>query len=278
MIKPNYYGQRGDDFLLWLPFLERESKGYFVEVGALDGKRFSNTYSFEEQGWTGVCVEAHPDYIELVRQNRPKSNVIFAAAGDEIGTVTFYANSRGSLSTLNPGQEEHFKTYGVYFTGFEEHQVPMLTLTQMLAEANAPHKIDVLSIDVEGAEMLVLNGMDWSTYQAQVIIIEADGGEAEQRIDEFFARIGYHKARNYFGNVIYCRQQTDAQLIAKTEVNCIAIHTPHPLDKHEPIQHIQVVNSQPILPQREIESVSFLSRFYQKLSHYGKRLLKKVTT
>jgi len=277
MIKPNYYGQRGDDFLLWLPFLERETQGYFVEVGALDGKRFSNTYSFEEQGWTGICIEAHADYIDIIKRNRPNSQVVFAAVGDETGTVTFYANSRGSLSTLDPTLEERYKKgYGIYFTGFEERQVPMLTLAQILAEANAPKSIDVLSIDVEGAEMRVLNGMDWEQYQVRVIIIEADGDDVEQELDNFFGQIGYHKARNYHGNGIYCHNADDAHLIAHTPVNGTIIQTPHPLDTQEPTRQIQVVNSQLIDEEDAGMNGNKESEWIRKTRYYGKRLLQRV--
>jgi FkbM family methyltransferase len=246
MYKPTYYGQRGDDFLLWLPFLECETTGYFVEVGALDGIRFSNTYSFEEQGWTGICVEAHPDYVEILKENRPHSKVVFAAAGDANGTATFYTNRRGSLSTLDKSQEEKFKTYGAYFTGFEPREVPMLTLAQILAEANAPQIIDILSIDVEGAEMSVLVGMDWASYSVQVIIVEV-APENEAELSAYFEKLNYHKAQNYHGNLIVCRDKAHAHLIASTPVNCFTIHTPHPLDTLQPANRIQIVDSNPVV-------------------------------
>jgi FkbM family methyltransferase len=280
MIQPTYYGQRGDDFLLWLPFLNRETPGYFVEVGALDGRRFSNTYSFEKQGWTGVCIEAHPDYIEILKQNRPNSQVVFAAAGDVNSKVTFYANSRGSLSTIDASLEEEYKKHGAYFTGFVEHEVAMLTLAQILADTHAPHMIDILSIDVEGAEMRVLHGMNWEQYQVRVVVIEADGAEVEAQIDEFFVQRKYHKARNYYGNVFYCSNAEDARIIAQTEVTCAVTHTPHPMDADQLGQQFRVVNSQLILPQNKntqaLMSKNVSSQWIRALRHYSKRLLRKV--
>ena len=275
---PNYYGQRGDDFLLWLPFLEQKTPGYFVEVGALDGRRFSNTYSFEEQGWTGICVEAHPDYIDIIKKNRPNSKVVFAAAGDENTTVTFYTNNRGSLSTLDPSQEEQFKAYGAYFTGFIEREVPMMTLSCILDDEQAPEIIDILSIDVEGAEMRVLQGMDWARYTVQVVVIEAGNTEVEAQLDSFFAQHDYHKARNYFGNIFYCKNEAIARIIGATAVNCTVTQTPHPLDEVQQPRQFQVVNSQLILPQNEAGTTGEHASmsWAKKLRYYGKRLLKGI--
>ena len=70
---PERFSQHGEDSIAWSLFRDRQGPGYFVEVGALDGVRFSNTFSFERAGWRGVCVEAHRDYIERLRQNRPRN-------------------------------------------------------------------------------------------------------------------------------------------------------------------------------------------------------------
>ncbi|MDQ7025248.1 MAG: FkbM family methyltransferase, partial [Anaerolineae bacterium] len=234
----------------------------------------SNTYSFEQQGWTGICIEAHPDYIDILKKNRPNSHVVFAAASDKSGTVTFYTNKRGSLSTLDPSQEEKFKAHGEYFTGFVEREVPMMTLTEILDDANAPQIIDVLSIDVEGAEMQVLAGMDWGKYTARVVIIEASD-EEEAEVSAYFDRFNYHKARNYFGNIFFCSNAADAQTIAEADVTCSVTHTPHPLDKIQQEQQFEIINSQLILPESyklPMETKKSSAQWIKKFRYYGKRL------
>jgi FkbM family methyltransferase len=230
---PRYYSQHGEDFLLWQLFRDQEAPGYFVEVGALDGTRFSNTYSFEREGWSGICIEAHPDYITLLKKNRPNSVCVWAAANDHDGEVTLYANRRGSLSTLDPSLEDKFRReYSLYFTGFNPIQVPGRTLNTILAEANAPAPIDLISIDIEGAEMLALQGFDLVRYRPRVLVIEAIGSDFEQRLDEHLLKQGYHRALAFGGSVFYCRSLDDAIILgnASTE-GCTLIHTPHPLDQ-----------------------------------------------
>src|SRR5262245_59004648 len=46
--------------------------GIFVEAGANDGLRQSNTLYFEKyRGWTGLLVEPVPELAERCRRNRP---------------------------------------------------------------------------------------------------------------------------------------------------------------------------------------------------------------
>jgi len=59
-LKAEYYSQHGEDFILDLIFDHKKS-GFFVEVGCIDGLRFSNTLFFEKLGWKGICIEAHKE-------------------------------------------------------------------------------------------------------------------------------------------------------------------------------------------------------------------------
>ena len=98
----HFYSQGGEDYLVW-KLLDRQQRasGYYVEVGALDGRRFSNSYAFEQIGWPGICVEAHPDYYQQARRNRPGATVVHAACCDrDDHAITFHANARGTLSAI----------------------------------------------------------------------------------------------------------------------------------------------------------------------------------
>jgi len=237
MIQPEdrlYYSQNSEDFLLWVLFNDQTAPGYFVEVGALDGVRFSNTYSFEQAGWTGICIEAHPDYIELLRKNRPNSKIVHAAVANfDREYINFYANSRGSLSTLNADLEEEFRGYGEYFTGWEVKQVPMHTLDTILSLHGAPVGIDILSIDVEGGEVAVLQGLDLDKYAPRVIIAEVIHTSIEMEVDAILTTAGYHRARKLSNNVFYCRDRTDARIIAEVKPSTRLVHCLHPIDSGE---------------------------------------------
>lgn len=231
-MKPkHFYSQNGEDIVLWSLFKDQEVPGFFIEVGALDGLRFSNTYAFEESGWSGLCIEAHPDYITLLRKNRPNSIVIHAAVGSEdCDSVDFYANARGSLSTLNPLLEEEFRKYGDYFSGWEVRKVPLRTLNSILEEYHIEPPIDLVSIDIEGTELLALRGFDLQRYKPRVLVVEAFDETAERELNAYFEANGYRWARRIANNVFYCHDEIDANILRNASNQGYLIHTIHPLD------------------------------------------------
>jgi FkbM family methyltransferase len=177
-------------------------------------------------------VEAHRDYYDLLRRNRPGSVCVHAAVGDRnADSVPFYANRRGSLSTLDAGMEAEFRQrFGPYFSGFEIQQVPLATLNTILSEANAPTPIDLISIDVEGAEMGVLRGLDLATYRPRVLIIEAAfDGEADE-MDAYMETAGYFLVRDLCSNRFYCHDHNDAAVLAEASPDVVLRHHAHPLD------------------------------------------------
>ena len=169
----NYYSQHGEDALLDLIF-KNQRKGFFVEVGCIDGKRFSNTLTFEERGWKGMCVEAHAGYIEMLKNNRPNSIVCHCAAGEADEDAIFYANARGSLSSLDKTSEARWqRDYAPHFSGFEEQQVKKVRLSTLL-DTYRISEIDILSLDIEGYEVEAVKGLDLTRHLPKVMVIESD--------------------------------------------------------------------------------------------------------
>jgi FkbM family methyltransferase len=230
-VTPTFYSQHGEDYLAWRA-LGRPTHGYYVEVGALDGRRFSNTYALEQMGWSGVCIEAHPDYAQMTRGNRPGAIVVHAACCDQdCQSISFYTNRRGSLSALTPMDPALIQQrYSAYFHGYQEVKVPARTLSTILAEAAAPASIDLLSIDVEGHELPVLRGLDFDRYLPRIVAVEALGQADEALCDAFMADRGYRFARQLSANRFYTRESELALRLARQAIDVPLLRTAHPLD------------------------------------------------
>lgn len=132
--------------------------GFFVEIGAFDGVQHSNTLTLERYfGWKGLLVEADPCLFEQVVKNRP-------GCGSWSGAVAPQSSNRyhekwrftrngmwGGLSVYLPPawQDEAARlcVTSIY--------VPVKTLQEILEETTPP-QIDYLSLDIEGAEVPVL--------------------------------------------------------------------------------------------------------------------------
>jgi FkbM family methyltransferase len=231
---PTYYSQHGEDFILDLIFAD-QSTGFFVEVGCIDGCRFSNTLMFEERGWKGLCVEAHAGYIDALQENRPNSIICHCAVGEENADgVPFYANDRGSLSTLDQSREEEFRSsFGEYFSGFDQQTVDKRRLDRLFEEHDVPDRIDFLSLDIEGYEVEALAGMDLTTYRPRVLVVESDTSGHERRLDNILVPAGYEKRFRLHQNVFYFDELDLARRVSDDQYTVTLTHTRHPLDDEE---------------------------------------------
>lgn len=242
-----FYSQNGEDFLLW-NYFNFKHDGFFVDVGAFDGIHFSNTYSFELQGWTGICIEPNPNYSLLCETNRPNSTCISVActSSENIKTVDFYLEKLGLLSGLNGSNaritdvQQRYAKRGLQFDDFERIKVPSRTLNSILHE-HLPKKqsIDFLSIDVEGRELDVLIGLDLRKYRPKIIVIEANTGVAQKSIKGYLRNWGYLESRRVSENLIFVTNMFDLIRIKTTSINCQIERNPHPLgERYTPTDYL----------------------------------------
>ncbi|KAK7082258.1 hypothetical protein SK128_012800, partial [Halocaridina rubra] len=162
--------------------LKGKRNGTFVELGALDGEYDSNTLYFErELGWTGILIEPNPDsFNKLITKGR-KSFCIQAAA------------SLINMSALLKLKREYIAqmSYISYETTPDMITVEAYPLYTMLKAVNLT-KIDFLSLDVEGAEIEVLETIPWHQITVMVMCIEhphSEGGA--QGIAQYMKKFGY---------------------------------------------------------------------------------------
>lgn len=241
---PNYYSQHGEDVLLDRIF-EGQPSGFFVEVGCIDGVRFSNTLTFEERGWQGLCIEAHLDYIEQLRRNRPGSIVEHCAAGEaDQDSVTFYANFRGSLSSLDKSQEERFKRFGKYFGGFVEQKVAKRRLDTVLAQ-HGVERVDLLSLDIEGYEVEAMRGLDLRRHRPRVMVIEVDGQSQEDTLDALILPYGYTKSVHLGPNLFYLAESSLAAPIRDRVFHAEVIDSPNALDGSARVRRRVTIDTRP---------------------------------
>jgi FkbM family methyltransferase len=178
-----YYSQSGQDGIVYNHFFKGE-KGIFVDIGANHPTKLSNTFYFEEHGWSGFAFDPIKDMNAEWKTKRPNTEISNIAIGSEAKMVSFHKS---------PNVDDWGNMLSSVVDDDNENTVQVQCLP--LSEAITTTKVDLLSIDVEGYEMDVLRGIDFSAMRPKIIILEnntqgnVQWGSQEPR--------DYLKARNY---------------------------------------------------------------------------------
>ncbi|OWY27299.1 FkbM family methyltransferase [Herbaspirillum robiniae] len=174
--------------------------GYFVELGANDGVNQSNSLYFEKyRNWRGLLVEPAPQNYLKCRKNRSSEDRIYCAACvsfeyDKEFVRIAYSNLMSTSVNLESDiqdprahaqQGNRFLSQGE--TIFEFGAVAR-TLNSLLLDAAAPKTIDFLSLDVEGAELEVLKGVDHQAFRFKYLLVEC---RDFPRLDLYLTSHGY---------------------------------------------------------------------------------------
>ena len=147
--------------------------GYFIDLAANDAISMSNTKSLErDYSWRGLCVEPNPKYHPGLLQYRDCA-VSAAAVSNEYGEANF--DFKESTASAKGGGE--YGGGGV-FGGFTAAKTATSTLVRtapfsyILDEHAVPSHIDFMSLDVEGAEMLVMRSFPFAKRKVTLMAIE----------------------------------------------------------------------------------------------------------
>jgi FkbM family methyltransferase len=180
--------------------------GFFVEVGANDGKTVSNTFGLVKNGWSGLSVEANPNVFARLEKNLrkfPKVKTVCLAVAPERGVVKLFFgrnDPQGLLSTISTESSEWFEKH----RSDSYVEVPGVPLTELLDEQESPLNPDLLIIDAEGMDYEILLTLDFNKYQPKLIVTEDYElkNEAKFKVLEF---AGYNFARRVGCNTFWVR-------------------------------------------------------------------------
>ena len=181
-VKRHSKSQDGEDRYLVDTYFKGLCGGTYLELGALDGVRFSNSHLFEFGfGWSGVLIEPNPKSFKALQTNRPKNRLHNVAVCDVSREVHFMRGDEGAVTGIFEFMAPSFRAE--WFKGSAPSRLEDVSdkircepLRRVLGKDGLREKkhIDFLSLDVEGAEFEVLKTIDFTAQQFGVIFYEAD--------------------------------------------------------------------------------------------------------
>ena len=169
--KRKSYAMDGEDIAIDL-FNKKKNNGFYVDVGAHHPIQRNNTHLLFKKGWQGINIDVNQFSIDLFNFLRPNDLNLQVAVSDKEGEISFFYQKKFSqLNTTDKKiAEENF--HGK----FQERKVKCQTIKNILDNSKYKNKkIDFLNIDVEGAEMKVLETLNFEIYDPSLICIEILG-------------------------------------------------------------------------------------------------------
>jgi len=152
--------------------------GFFIDLASNEPLAKSNTRALErDRGWKGLCIEANPRCWEALRSIR-SCHLVTVAVADTNGEVQFVDDDgfSGIVSEKTDHKEMPMYTTKSMNTRHKKlaanFTMKTMPFADILEATNAPRCIDYMSLDVEGAETLVMHSFPFANHTVAVMTIE----------------------------------------------------------------------------------------------------------
>ncbi|MGH9870071.1 MAG: FkbM family methyltransferase [Candidatus Polarisedimenticolia bacterium] len=199
-------------------FDDGNTERVFVDVGAARPDYLSVSALFRKKGWRVIAIEPNPEFAAMHRElgheifecacgTEDRDSVEFVVVNSHSEPYRGGAVSYESFSSL--GIKEGYAKLLPASCGKTFIKVRVRRLDSILQDAGVD-RIGVLSVDVEGWELDVLEGLDVARYRPDVIILENF-----LRLDRYKVRlraVGYGLWRSLFPNQVFVRQELLRQI------------------------------------------------------------------
>ncbi|EMY61817.1 methyltransferase FkbM domain protein [Leptospira terpstrae serovar Hualin str. LT 11-33 = ATCC 700639] len=192
------YSQEGEDMVL-RDFFGDKRNGYYVDIGAYDPFRFSNTNHFYELGWNGINIEPSPDGFKKFEIHRKRDLNLNIGIGLEESELIYYRFEEAALNTFDL-ERVKFLEKTTNYRSTDNVKVRVKPLASVLREFPLNKEIDFMNIDVEWNEISVLKSGDWKKFRPKVILIEILDFDLET-----IAKNPIHLLLNEIGYRFYCK-------------------------------------------------------------------------
>lgn len=204
--RPKFYAESKTDKYLRETFFRKRARGVVVEVGAAGPKFLSMSRHFRESGWRAITIEPNPYFIEQ-HQAEGLRVLPFACGQADQDDVDFELVHQPAEMEGGRISYESFSALKVV-DAYRAHNPTITTRTikvnvrrlDTLLAQESVETVDLLSIDVEGWELQVLDGFSLERFRPVVVMENflRDPGYAD-----YMVRRGYRLFADLYPNQVY---------------------------------------------------------------------------
>ena len=172
-----------------LKYFKGKKNGFYVDVGCYHPIHRNNTYLLYKLDWRGINIDISEFSIDLFNYLRPDDlNYNFAISNKNEILKMYYQKELSQLSTIEKEQANK-----VFQGDIKEKKIQAFTLNEILAKDKYKnYEIDLLNIDVEGADLKVIEGLSFDKFMPKLICVEIHENKIkESKIFKFLNNKNY---------------------------------------------------------------------------------------
>lgn len=203
------FSQSGEDLIVRRTLYRLGiKKPSYLDVGANDPVKNSNTYLLYKLGFKGVLVEPDPSLAKKLRKKRKRDKILNCGIGKNITeSAEFYIFDNDSLNTFSKSEAEKIESYGKNKV-LKVVQVPLANINDVIKEyfVTSPNFV---TIDVEGLDFGILKSIDYESFRPEIFCVETidytqNNTEIKRKeIFEFMESKGYLAFADTYINTIF---------------------------------------------------------------------------
>tara|TARA_B100000965_G_C19380004_1_gene664188 strand:- start:93 stop:779 length:687 start_codon:yes stop_codon:yes gene_type:complete len=182
-LKKKSYSQCGEDVFI-KNFFKNKNHGTYLDIGAFNPIKFSNTLLLYQNGWKGTNIDLNQTSIDLFNIFRPRDKNICAAISNKEERVK--VNIENIFSPLNTISLEQSKKLNQNSIKKNLYHVKTKKINKIIK-----NKFDFLNIDIEGFDYKVLKSIKLHFYKPKLICIEILDKNKIKPVTKFLKKYDY---------------------------------------------------------------------------------------
>ena len=162
------YSLFGED-LAASKFFKNKKKRFYIDIGCYHPTHINNTYLLYKKGWNGINIDVSQFSIDLFKFMRPDDlNYKCAVSETKKKVNLYYQKEHSQLISINKLTAKKFIKGRL-----KKKIINSYSLEEILSWGKyKDYEIDFLDVDVEGADLQVLKGLNFSKRKPKLICVE----------------------------------------------------------------------------------------------------------